>query len=595
MRRAMNLYTSLIEPGRRGRWLVVLMLAIVVSGFEALGAILIFLLIALAADPQADLNVPIFGDLRRILPDLRPDHLVILVAAGVAGFFLVRAAATLGQHYYQARVSNSAAADLSARLLDRYLHTTYAFHLRRNSATLIRNIQHSVYEILMSVFTPAVTLVSDGILVMAIVLVMLLAAPGPTGMVVIILAPLVFIVFRSIQPRIGRLGVISQEMSGQSLQALQQSLLGFRDITVLGRHAYFLATFNRAQRIIAKTRSRRAVLNEFPRVAIETIVVSIIALFLIISTTVDGTSGSLQVLGLFAYAALRIMPALTRVVRSLNAIRFGRAAVNAVLQDLDLAVAPERRTSERLDLSEALEVEGVEFMYEGTETPALRDINLTILPGMSVGIVGATGSGKSTLVDIIVGLSEPTAGRVLIDRQDLRDVVQAWHGSIGLVSQQVFLMDDTLRRNIALGVSDEEIDEGQVREALRLAQLREFVESLPAGLNTIVGERGVRMSGGQRQRVAIARALYPRPSTLVFDEGTSALDNMTEALLIDALDRLRANHTIVTVAHRLSTVHGYDCIVFMRDGQIDDIGTFTELLDRNDEFRRLARWTEAAH
>ncbi len=353
---------------------------------------------------------------------------------------------------------------------------------------------------------------------------------------------------------------------------------GYRDITVLGRQDHFLASYRTARRGIARARYLRATLSDLPRVSIETVVVGLIAAFLIISTrTQDDSAGSLAVLGLFAYAALRIMPALNKVVNNLNLIRFGRAAVDDVQADLALPVPDVDDGAGRLGFNQELALQQVSFRYPGADQPTLLDLDLMIRKGESIGIVGATGAGKSTLVDLIVGLSIATSGSITVDGVDLTGRAPAWQRNIGMVSQQVFLLDDTLRRNIALGLPDDRIDEVRIREAVGLAQLDDFVASLPDSLDTMVGERGIRVSGGQRQRVAIARALYGRPSVLIFDEGTSALDNLTEAMLIEALAGLREDHTIITVAHRLSTVQDYDRIVFMRDGRIDDIGTFVEL------------------
>jgi ATP-binding cassette, subfamily B, bacterial PglK len=587
-------YLSLIEPGSRRRWVGVVLLAGVVSAMEATGAVLVFGLVSLTTDPSGNIELPVVGDVSRWLPDLPQDRLVIVSAVGVAVFFGVRAVVVLTQRFYETRTTQLTGVALSVHLLNRYLRLPYAFHLRRNSSELIRNTQDSIAEILGSVLMPVVRIITDGLLVLAIAVVLVATAPLATVLAALLLAPLVFFTMRVVQPRMKRLGRISQREGARSYQALQQSLHGYRDIAILGRQDHFLRLFEDARTTIAMTRIRRAVLGAFPRVSIEAMVITFIAGFVIVSTVLgDGAARSLPVLGLFAYAALRIMPALNHIVSSLNSMRFGGAALDDVLADLALPVPEGHAQLDRLPFAEELRLDNVEFRYEGTDAPTLPSIDLTIRPGESMGVVGATGAGKSTLIDLLVGLSTPTSGRITVDGRDLRGRETAWQRNLGLVSQQVFLLDDTLRRNIALGVPDEEIVEAQVHEAVRLAQLDDFVDALPHGLDTTVGERGVRVSGGQRQRIAIARALYPQPSILVLDEGTAALDNLTEAALIEALAGLRQHHTIITIAHRLSTVQDYDRIVFMQDGRIDDIGRFDELLSRNASFRRLARWSDA--
>jgi ATP-binding cassette, subfamily B, bacterial PglK len=587
-------YLSLIRPGTRRRWVGVVLLAVLVSGIEAVGAVLVYGLVSLTTDPGASIELPAIGDIRRWLPALPQDQLIAVIAITVGLFFIARAAVVLGQRYFEERTTQLTGVDLSARLLQRYLRLPYSFHLQRNSSELIRNTNDSVGEVLGSILAPGVRILSDGMVALTLIILLLATAPLATGLAFLLIGPVVLITMRVVQPRLKRQGLISQRAAARSYQALQQSLHGYRDITVLGRQEYFLEVYRSARLTIAGTRYRRAVLSSFPRVSIEAAVIVFIAAFITAATALgDGAQRSLPILGLFAYAALRIMPAINSIVGSLNAMRFGRAALDHVQTDLAAPLPPALGSAERLAFRTELRLEQVSFKYDGTDAPTLRDIDLVIPRGTSVGIVGATGAGKSTLVDLIVGLVAPTTGRVTIDEEDLTGREAAWQRNIGLVSQQVFLLDDTLRANIALGVEASEVDEDRVQEAVHLAQLQEFVASLPSGLDTMVGERGVRVSGGQRQRVAIARALYPQPSVLVFDEGTAALDNLTEAALIDALARLRRTHTIITVAHRLSTVQDYDRIVFMRDGRIEGVGRFEELGARNEHFRRLARWTSA--
>jgi ATP-binding cassette, subfamily B, bacterial PglK len=595
MRRRFQRYLSLIEPEKRGRWLGVVVFALVVSAVEATGALLVYGLIALTANTQESIQLPVLGEVRDLLPDLARGDLVIYSAIGVAIFFVLRAVVVLAQRFYQAWTMQQAGIDLSVRLLHRYLRLPYSFHLRRNSSELIRNANDSVNEILGSIFGPTVRLISEGFVIVAVFAVLLVTSPLATALAVLVLAPLVSLTLWVVQPRMKRLGQVSQHAGARSYQALQQSLHGYRDITVLGRQDFFLEVFQEARETIAAARYRRAVLSEFPRVTIEAVVIAFIATFIALTTWIgEGAQQSLPVIGLFAYAALRIMPAVNHMVSSVNAIRFGRAALDDIQADLMLPLPGTDVTPDPLTFTDSIRFENVSFQYEGTEEPTLRDIDLVIERGDSIGIVGSTGAGKSTLIDLIVGLSFPTQGRITIDGVDLEGRQVAWQRNIGLVSQQAFLLDDTLRRNIAIGIPEDEIDDERVAEAVNLAQLDEFVSSLPKGLETKVGERGVRVSGGQQQRVAIARALYRRPTILVFDEGTSALDNLTESALIEALARLRETHTIVTVAHRLSTVQDHDRIVFMREGRIHDVGSFDELGARNEEFRRLARWSDSA-
>jgi ATP-binding cassette subfamily C protein len=240
-------------------------------------------------------------------------------------------------------------------------------------------------------------------------------------------------------------------------------------------------------------------------------------------------------------------------------------------------------------LESAIELRDVDFTYENAAVPALRNVDLIIKRGEKFGIAGQTGSGKSTILDLILGLLSPTSGEVLVDGEPIETRLPGWLNSIGMVPQSVFLIDDTIRRNVAFGVSDKAIETGRVEEALKVAQLSTFVDSLPEGAETIVGEHGVRLSGGQRQRIAIARALYSDPSILILDEGTSALDSATESELMEALENASHDRTVIIVAHRLSTVQRADRIAFLDQGRIVDVGRFDELVARNANFRELAQ------
>lgn len=421
-------------------------------------------------------------------------------------------------------------------------------------------------------------------------MVMLIVAPGATVGAVLVVGGAAMVLLKVVQPRLKRLGGRAQEMRKRSLATLQQSLHGIRDVKVLGAEAHFGRSYSDSRQQLARSFYLHGAVAELPRHVIETALVTfILALFGLAVLTGAGAEQLLSTLGLFAYAGMRIMPSLQKVVSGLNDLRFSAAAVEHVHHDLELVQQVEQPGAGlQVRFTDALRLRGVSYTYEESAHPAVMDIDLEIRPGEVVGICGPTGGGKTTLTDLIIGILPPTAGTVEVDGTDLRAAIPSWFSNLGVVPQMVFLMDDTLRANIALGVASDEVDEVAVREAVHLAQLDRFVESLPDGLDTHVGERGVRISGGQRQRVAIARALYRRPKVLVFDEGTSALDNVTEATLIESLERLRGSHTVLLVAHRLSTVRNCDKIVFLEGGRITAVGDFERLRQQSAGFRALA-------
>jgi ATP-binding cassette, subfamily B, bacterial PglK len=563
----------------------VLVLALVASGLEAVGALAVFGVLGRITTDASGFEVPGLGDVREVFPALSESTLLLIVGGLIAGFFVLRAAIIVLQAYVQHRIAENAGARLSAQLLEGYLAMPYTFHLQRNSAELIRNAYDIVQQFVRDALVPAVNLASQTLMIVGLLGVLLWTSPAATLFAVALLGPFTWLLLRSVHPRVKRLGKRSQRVSRTSLQTLNESLAGWRDITILGRKRAFVDRFREDRRALARARYLKSTAKVIPRVALETGLVLFILAFLGASVVYQGGAlEALPVLGLFGYAAVRLQPSLNDVLNALNSLKFVGPGIDLLYDDVQLFRAGGRVDDPDVDplpLTRELRVDGAAVRYPRTDTDALAEVDLTVRAGEFIGIVGPTGGGKTTLVDLLLGLLTPRVGHVTVDGVDVHTHTDAWHASLGVVHQDIFLADATLRRNIALGVPDDEIDDDRVREAIELAQLDTFVATLPEGLDTFVGERGVRVSGGQRQRLAIARALYRRPSVLFFDEGTSALDTTTETLLMEGLERLRGERTIVAVAHRLSTVRSCDRVVLVDGGRIVDVGPFDDLAARH--------------
>ena len=582
---------DLLGRDRPGRWVLLIVLALLVSGFEMLGAVLIYTLLALVVDPGGSIELPLLGDVRELFTGVEEPTLLLGIVATMGGFFLLRGIFKVGATYVQARIAHNAGVRLSNRLVEGYLSWPYAAHLRRPSSELIRNGHQAVLDVIGQVVLPVIKVFAELALVLGLLTVLVAIAPAATAMAIVVVGGAAVVLLLIIQPRLKRLGAINHHESQVTLAALQSSFHGIRDIKILGRERFFARVYGRSRGRMARARYLQTTAGQLPPVIIETALLGFILLFFAFTIVQgDGAQQTLSVLGLFAYAGLRLQPSLQVIIQGLNNLKYASAPLADLHADLRKiqAQGPSQTRVEPLPFTERLAMEQVQFAYERADRPALDGIDLTIRPGEQVGICGPTGGGKTTLVDVLTGLLEPTSGRVIVDGQDLREHARAWQRNLGIVPQMVFLTDDTLRRNIALGVPDDQIDEDALNEAIHLAQLDEFVASLSQGLETEVGERGVRVSGGQRQRVAIARALYIRPSVLVFDEGTSALDNATEALLMASIEHLRGDHTIILIAHRLSTVRHCDRVVFLEAGRIAGLGTYDELVRDNATFRAMA-------
>jgi ATP-binding cassette, subfamily B, bacterial PglK len=591
---------TFVEPGHRAAWLGLALLALIVTGLETASALLIFIVIQLAANPEAPLQLPIVGDPRRWFPDLPQSQVLIRVMSLIAGFFIVRSGVVLLQSYLRARTAEYTGVRLSSRLFRGYLRMPYAIHLQRNSAELIRNVQDAVRDVVGFTLTPALGIASELLVIAGLAIVLVLTAPLAAGLAAVVFAPLIAILFRIVQPKLGVLGKTGHQMNRSALAVLQQSLHGYRDIAILGRRETFSQQYEKAREQIARARTLQQFLGDVPRITLEAALILFVALFLTVAVAIGGSpQKSLAVLGMFAYAAIRVLPSLNHLVLQMNELKYGAAATAEIYRDLvsvenspSATVPLETRRGDEstsLVLHRSIRFAGVSYRYPYAELDSLIDVDLEIRKGESMGVVGPTGGGKTTLVDVMLGLLSPTRGRVLVDDTDIQSDLEGWQRNLGVVPQMVYLLDTTLRRNIALGIDDPDIDEEAVWEAVHRAQLDGFVASLPQGLDSVVGERGLRLSGGERQRVAIARALYRRPPVLVFDEGTSALDTGTESELLRALEPLRRAHTLVIIAHRLSTVLDCDRIILVDAGRIVDDGSFHELLERNESFRRLAK------
>ena len=584
----------LIGRGQRARWALLIVLALIASGAEVVGAGLIFVLLSLVADAEADIDLPLVGDVRSLAGDIDDEALLMALVGFMALFFVLRAGMRIVSAYVQARVAHNTGVRLSSRLVTGYLNLPFSMHLRRNSAELIRNSHQAVQEVISQVFLPTIRVLADALLAVGLLLVLVALAPGATAVAVLVIGGTAALTLLLVQPRIKRLGRTAHAMQRETLGVLQQSLHGVRDVKLLGRERYFAKRYRMSRLRLARSRYLKSALVEVPRNVVELALLGfILGFFAVTVGSVDSSVEALSILGLFAYAGMRLLPSIQRIVKGLNELRFASAPIQDLATDLEEveSVGTTEQPHTPLPFTNAVVLSDVSHRYEGADRNSLSNVNLTIPRGEQLGICGPTGGGKTTLVDIVTGLLEPSAGKVLVDGLDVGENARGWQRNLGVVPQMVFLIDDSLRSNIALGVDDSEIDEKAVEDAVDLAQLRGFVDSLPLGLDTHVGERGVRISGGQRQRIAIARALYRRPEVLIFDEGTSSLDNTTEADLMAAINRLRGEHTIILVAHRLSTVRDSDHVVFVEDGQITGEGTYDELLSGHASFRTMAEAT----
>jgi len=573
----------------RWPWLWLVPLVTISALFEAGGALATFGLLRLVVEPELVRTAPVVSQIWRAWPDDEPRAVVAMLALGVGAFYLVRAVFLSWVEWFRQGVVAASASAAAERLLARYLAADYLFHVRRRSASLIEPMVKASDIAFELVAGSAVSILAEVVTIAALALVLLGAAPPITLIAVIIVLAVVAGPIVMARRSWERIGETERDLLQQQLQVLQQSLGAIKDVKVSGRQPFFEEQFRHLKRDLSGVKQRRAWAARVARHAVETTLVlgMLLVVFLVMRETPSG-GDTVSILALFAYTGFRVIPSANRIMLNVGLLHEAHAWVATMDDDMRALRPPFVRpfAPEPPLLREALVCEDVTFRYDLDGPPALQHVSLTIRRGQSVGIVGPTGSGKSTLVDVLLGLLSPTSGRVLIDGQPLDGRERAWQRQIGYVSQDVYLLDDSLRRNIAFGIPDSAIDETRLAAAITLARLDEVVARLPQNIETVIGEDGARLSGGQRQRVAIARALYHDPPVLFFDEATAALDNQTEREVTEAIAAVHGTRTVIAIAHRLSTVKTCDQLIYLEDGRVAGIGTFQELL-ADPGFRQL--------
>jgi ABC-type multidrug transport system fused ATPase/permease subunit len=531
------------------------------------------------------------GDLTARYPALAPwlarlgnpnhDQLVIGGMLALVGLYAVKSSFLGFLAWWQARFVFGLQADLSQRLFAGYLRQPYAFHLQRNSAQLIRNAIGQVGS-LVTVIRQVIILFTEIMVLLGISAVLLAVEPLGALVIVSTLGLVGWGFNRVTRRHILRWGEALQWHEGLRIQHLQQGLGGAKDVKLLGREDDFLAQYRLHNAGSARVGQRQATLSALPRLALELLAVAGLAgLVLVMISQHKPLEAFIPTLGVFAAAAFRLMPSFNRVTEAVGCVLYSLPVVDNLHTEFVLVEATRApQHAHPLPLTNALTIDQISFRYPSTETFALRGVSLSIRRGACVGFIGGSGAGKSTLVDVLLGLLTPDSGTVQVDGFDIQTRLRGWQDQIGYVPQFIFLTDDTLRRNVAFGVSEEQIDEAALWCAIYAAQLEQFVKDLPQGLETVVGERGVRLSGGQRQRIGIARALYHDPPVLVLDEATSSLDTVTERGVMDAVRALRGEKTLIIVAHRLSTVEDCDRLFRLEQGQVVDEGETAMVLGR---------------
>lgn len=564
----------------RQRRAVVLLLCAMVMGMvlETLSIGVVIPAMALMTQDSLAVKYPIIAPWLVKLGNPTSNQLVVAGMLVLVAVYLVKVIFLSFLVWWQAKFVYELQAALSQRLFASYLRQPYSFHLQRNSAQLIRTTIGQVTE-LMGILQQSLLLITETLVLAGVLALLFVAEPLGTLTEVGILSLVIFSFARLTRSYSLRLGTTLQHHEGLRIQHLQQGLSGVKDVKLLGREDNFLNQYKVHNEGCAKVVQRYYTLQSLPRLWVELLaVIGLAVLVLVMLRQGKPLDVVLSALGLFAAATFRFMPSANRIFNAIQAVHYGQPVVDILHSELFLMKEPQpsSRHGQAIQFKDRLVLDDVSYTYPMAASPSLCEVSLSIPQGASVGFVGGSGAGKSTLVDLILGLLTPSSGVIRADGVDIQANLRSWQDQIGYVPQTIFLTDDTLRRNVAFGLSDDKINEAALWRAIHAAQLEQLVRSLPEGLDTIVGERGIRLSGGQRQRIGIARALYHDPSVLVLDEATSSLDMATESDVMDAVRALRGSKTILIVAHRLSTVEYCDVLFCLEGGKIAESPAVTK-------------------
>jgi ABC-type bacteriocin/lantibiotic exporter with double-glycine peptidase domain len=490
---------------------------------------------------------------------------------------------------------------LARRLLAQYLARPYAYFLHRNTADMGKNILTEVRNVIAGVLSSGVQLIANSLVTFLLLCLLLIVNPVIAIAIALFLGGTYGIIYLSARKKLITISKDQVYANSMKFKTADEALSGIKDLKLLGRELVFLESFAVHAQNHSLNNIKAGIIAQIPRYALEIMgfggILVIVLYFL--GTRNDSATHIIPLLALYAYAGYRLLPALQQIFSNLTVLRFNQASLDVLHRDLidfhmrtdpELALKKYCET-QPLSFSKTLELKKVTFCYEGVEEPTVKELDLTISHNTSIGLVGATGSGKTTTVDIILGLLTPNRGQILVDGHKItEDAIARWQRNLGYVPQQIYLSDDTIKKNIAFGVPDQDIDMQAVIRAAKIANLHSFVErDLSHGYETIIGERGVRLSGGQRQRIGIARALYNDPEILIMDEATSALDGITEEAVMEALRALSGEKTLIIIAHRLTTVKECDVIYILEQGRIVDNGTYAELLKSSTWFNAASR------
>lgn len=594
-----------ILPKKEKRQLSILAFLLFIGAlFEAVGLGFILYFINIIIDPQFLEKQNVLFRISKTFGISSGKEFIFWAALSLIFFFVLKNLYIAFLSYIQYKFIFDGHAKLTRKLFEAYLKKPYVFYLQRNSSELQRNIQAEVGTIYAGVIQQGLILFSELMIVVCIFILLILKEPYLTLLSISILGGSSIIFFIIFQKKLSQIGKKRLSILKQLYKVPIQAFGAIKEIKLMGKESFFVNFYSKKSIQYAKIQRLFSMITQVPRLFIETIMVAgILIVVLLTIGTGERNTNTLSMLALFGMCSIRLIPSVMKINTAVSSIRYGMPSLDVIYNDLvsslkDIEVGNNK--SHKISIMEKfnnedshfIELKNISIKYLGAKDFSLKNISLIIPKGSTIAIAGPSGAGKTSLINIILGIILPTEGYLLVNNQDIFSNLSLWQQRIGHISQNIFLLDDSIKRNIAFGLNDEDIREDEVWEALNKAQLRNFVNNLPNKLDTFVGERGIRLSGGQQQRLVIARALYNNPEVLIMDEATSSLDYETEKEIMKSIELLRGQKTIIVVAHRLSTIERADRIVVMKSGEIVEIGDNKGLLKRQGYYYQLYRSQE---
>lgn len=583
MLRIIRKFSLILSKQQKIRVVIIAIMMVIGAFLETLGVGLILPLVSAITTPDIIMTNKYAKLVCEILDLHATRTFMIVVIAALIFVYIFKNVYLFVEYYVQYRFICNNRFAVQCRLMETYLHRPYEFFLNAESGEIVRVVTNDTSNTF-NLLSTVLAFFTEAIVSVALIVVIIVTDPVMAILLASVLGGTMLLIGRLVKPILRKAGLKFQKNSAKMNQWLLQSISGIKEVKVSGKEGFFLTQFSKYGRKAIDSEKKNMVLGQVPRLSIEAFSISaMLAVIAILMWRGREIDTMLPQLSAFAMAAVRLMPSVNRMTASLNQMSYYEPALDKMLEHLSVAQrwqndkadmkaeasACPKEQMDNLELKKEIVLEDISFSYPGAEHPVLEQANMQVQIGMSVGIVGASGAGKTTAVDIMLGLLKPQEGQVLADGVDIQTAYHAWLSHIGYIPQMIFMLDDTIRGNIAFGIDSKDVDEQAVWKALEEAQLAEFVRSLPEGLDTQIGERGIRLSGGQRQRIGIARALYTDPELLIFDEATSALDNETESAIMESINALHGKKTMVIIAHRLTTIEGCDMVYRVENGKIE--------------------------